>query len=169
MAPLTPERPARRERAGRGELAPPEPDRAAAGSLAPPGASLRLRVVSRHEVDIARQRAREIALRAGLDRERRECVALAASELAMNLVRYADGGEIILEAITGPRGAGVRIEASDHGPGIIDLPRALEDGYTTGGGLGSGLPAVRRLMDDFDITSTPTGTRVVARKWQRSP
>ena len=61
--------------------------------------------------------------------------------------------------------ASVRINVTDTGPGIADVDQALEDGYSTVGGLGSGLPATRRLMDEFAIASDPGGTRVVARKW----
>jgi len=64
---------------------------------------------------------------------------------------------------------GVELVAQDEGPGIADIPLALSEGYSTGGGLGCGLPGVQRLMDDFEINSTPgLGTRIVARKWQRS-
>jgi serine/threonine-protein kinase RsbT len=94
-----------------------------------------------------------------------EAVALAVSELASNLVRYANAGELVLSPTTGPRGEGVEVESRDLGPGIPDLELALRDGFSTGGGLGNGLPAVRRLMDEFEISSTTSGTRIVARKW----
>jgi serine/threonine-protein kinase RsbT len=94
-----------------------------------------------------------------------ECVALAVSELAMNLVRYAAGGGIVLSPVEGLPGPGVQVESYDHGPGIADLDRAFEDGFSTAGGLGSGLPAVRRLMDEVDIETGAGGTLIVARKW----
>ena len=63
----------------------------------------------------------------------------------------------------------MRVVASDHGPGIADLERALTDGYTTGGGLGLGLPGARRLVDEFDIKTAPgEGTTVTLIKWTRS-
>jgi serine/threonine-protein kinase RsbT len=94
-----------------------------------------------------------------------EAVALAVSELAANLVRYAEAGEVVLSPTTGSRGEGVEIESRDLGPGIANLELALRDGFSTGGGLGNGLPAVRRLMDEFEISSPSSGTRIVARKW----
>jgi serine/threonine-protein kinase RsbT len=126
----------------------------------------RLSIQSRLDVDGARREARRLAASIGFDRADAESVALAVGELAMNLHRYAVDGEIQVQVVTSQDGCrGLAIESSDRGPGIGDTARALEDGYTTGGGLGSGLPAVRRLMDDFDLQSGPTGTRIVARKW----
>lgn len=96
-------------------------------------------------------------------------LATSVSELAQNLVKHAtEGGRITLAPICRAGIEGVEVTAEDHGPGIEDVPRAMEDGYSTNGGLGGGLPAVRRLMDEFEITSTlGTGTRVVARIWKK--
>jgi serine/threonine-protein kinase RsbT len=128
-------------------------------------AALHFRVAEQADVERARRNARSLAAAQGLDAGDSEAVALAVSELAANLVRYAEAGELVLSPMTGSRGAGVEIESRDLGPGIADLELVLRDGYSTGGGLGSGLPAVRRLMDEFEISSTPGGTRIVARKW----
>ena len=125
----------------------------------------RLAVDSAVDTGRARRAARRLASAQGLGPADAECVVLAVSELASNLVRYAQQGEILLAEVEGPRGAGVQIESVDRGPGISDLARALEDGYSTGGGLGSGLPGARRLMDEFEIASSAAGTRIVARKW----
>jgi serine/threonine-protein kinase RsbT len=119
----------------------------------------------RIDVDRSRRAARALATALRFPTEATEGIVLAVSELATNLVRYSSGGSICLGTVEGPRGRGVRIESRDGGPGILDVPRALEDGYSTGGGLGSGLPAVRRLMDDFAIDSGPAGTVVVAQRW----
>ena len=126
---------------------------------------------SRLDADQARREARRLALRLGFDRGDAEAVALAASELAMNLHRYAVEGEIVLRVIEDGIRRGLEIESQDAGPGIADHELALQDGYTTGGGLGSGLPSARRLMDDFELRSQPSGTRIVVRKWRatRSP
>lgn len=128
-------------------------------------------VRSRLDADQARREARRLALRLGFDRADAETVALAVSELAMNLHRYAVEGEIVLRAIEDGTRRGLEIESQDAGPGIADPELALQDGYTTGGGLGSGLPSARRLMDDFELRSQPSGTRIVVRKWlaTRSP
>jgi len=128
-------------------------------------APIRITVSSEPHVQVARQAARALARTVGLDANAVECVTLAVSELATNLLRYAPGGEIVLDLAEGRRGRGVRIESRDGGPGIADLTLALRDGYSTGGGLGHGLPGVRRLMDDFEIESGPDGTLVRAHKW----
>jgi len=94
-----------------------------------------------------------------------EELALAVTELGTNLLRYARDGELVLSVVQGPSGEGVRVESHDAGPGIRDLELAMQDGFSTGGGLGSGLPGVRRLMDEFELSSTASGTEVVATKW----
>jgi serine/threonine-protein kinase RsbT len=91
-------------------------------------------------------------------------IATAASELATNLYVHAGGG-LLEVAATAPR-PGLELTASDHGPGITDVERAMREGYSTAGGLGCGLPGVERLMDELQIQSTPgRGTVVRARKW----
>ena len=126
---------------------------------------LRLDIATIADVEQARRDARQFAEAHGFSREDIEVVALAVSELAANLVHYACAGELLLESIPGPVEQGVRVSSVDRGPGIVNIARALEDGYSTGGGLGSGLPGVRRLMDSFEIASSPVGTRIVACKW----
>ena len=97
-------------------------------------------------------------------------VATAASELANNLWMHSTrGGQISLALRGGTRGRGVELESLDDGPGIADLSLALREGYSTGGGLGCGLPGVQRLMDEFAIESTVgVGTHVRASKWERA-
>src|SRR2546426_3197415 len=83
---------------------------------------------------------------------------------------YAKRGEISLSVVANGDQQGVVIVARDQGPGIPDVSRALQDGYSTSGGLGLGLPGARRLMDDFDIASVVgQGTTVTMRKWRRLP
>ncbi|RZS57164.1 ATP-binding protein [Sphaerotilus mobilis] len=96
-------------------------------------------------------------------------VATAASELANNLWMHTpDGGEIRLHWLDSGKRRGVELRADDRGPGIPDLALAMTEGYSTGGGMGCGLPGVERLMDDFDIRSEPgSGTHVLAHKWLR--
>ena len=117
------------------------------------------------DADQARREARKLATSLGFSRGDAEAVALATSELAMNLHRYAIGGSITLRVIDAGTRRGVEVESVDNGPGIADPDLALQDGYSTGGGLGSGLPSARRLMDDFALTTNPSGTRIVTRKW----
>jgi serine/threonine-protein kinase RsbT len=124
------------------------------------------------DVDIvtARQKGRELAAQCGLSSTDLAVVATAISELARNIVRYAVRGEIVLRRVDNGTGTkrGIEVVATDDGPGISDVPLAMQDGYSTSGGLGLGLPGVRRLMDEFDIVSRfGKGTTVTVRKWRR--
>jgi serine/threonine-protein kinase RsbT len=108
----------------------------------------------------------QYSLAAGFDETRSRMIATAVSELARNILKYANAGEIRLRRIEGPNGRGVEIEAIDRGPGIEDLDAAMRDHFSSGGTLGLGLPGVRRMMDEFSLDSTPgEGTRVTAVKW----
>ncbi len=120
----------------------------------------------RDEADIvvARQRGRSIAEDAGFTGSDLTIIATAISELARNIVDYTAGGEICVSADTLPI-ACLQIVARDRGPGIPNVKQAMMDGFSTGGGLGLGLPGVKRLMDEFQITSVPgEGTTVTASK-----
>nr|WP_246345350.1 ATP-binding protein [Conexibacter arvalis] len=93
-------------------------------------------------------------------------VATAISEIARNITAYAGSGEIVVRPVELNGAHGLEVVARDAGPGIADVERALQDGYTTGGGLGLGLPGARRLMDEFEIVSQPgVGTTVTMTKW----
>ncbi len=90
----------------------------------------------------------------------------AASELARNTLEHGKGGEVRVEWLDDPPRRGLRLVFEDRGPGIPDVALAMKEGYTTGGGLGLGLPGAKRLVNEFDIESTPgQGTRVVAVRW----
>jgi serine/threonine-protein kinase RsbT len=94
----------------------------------------------------------------------------AGSELARNIVRYAvhGQGEVVIEALDEGGRTGVRATFRDAGPGIPDLDAAMTDKFSTGGGLGLGLPGSRRLVDEFSIDSGPgRGTTVVIAQWRR--
>ena len=79
---------------------------------------------------------------------------------------YAASGEIRLEPVNSRARRGIAIVARDNGPGIADVEQAMQDAFSTSGGLGLGLPGVRRLMDEFKIESTVgQGTTVSATKW----
>ena len=117
------------------------------------------------DIVAARQAARELASRAGFTGTDLTMLATAVSEVARNIVRFASSGEVSIELLDKPR-TGIRVVARDTGPGIGDVDRALEDGFSTYNGLGLGLPGSRRLMDEFDITSEPgQGTTVTMTKW----
>lgn len=110
-----------------------------------------------------RQEARLLAEQLGFSPSDRTLLATAVSELARNIVQYAHSGVIVLKAYHGGDLVGVSILAEDQGPGIADLSLALRDGYSTSGSLGLGLPGVKRLMNEFEISSRlGEGTRVFA-------
>jgi RNA polymerase sigma factor (sigma-70 family) len=126
-----------------------------------------VRIPVRRDADIvlARQGVRDLAIRVGFPRTELTIIATAVSEVARNIVRFAEAGEIVAEVLPRPR-HGIRIIARDKGPGIPDVEEALVDGYSTNRGLGLGLPGARRLMDDFSLTSEHgRGTTVTMTKW----
>lgn len=93
-------------------------------------------------------------------------VVTAASELARNIIEHGKGGEAIIQIVNENDRTGVRMIYSDTGPGIPDIDKAMEDGYTTGGGMGLGLGGAKRLMDEFEIkSSVETGTEISVTKW----
>jgi serine/threonine-protein kinase RsbT len=117
------------------------------------------------DIVAARQAGRELASRLGFSRTDLTLIATAVSEVARNIVRFADSGEVVVELLEQPR-RGVRVVARDTGPGIPDVDEALKDGFSTYNGLGLGLPGARRLMDEFAIVSeTGRGTTVTMTKW----
>ena len=127
-----------------------------------------VRVVVARDADIvlARQAGRTLADGLGFSLTDLTAIATAISEVARNITSYAGQGEIIIGVDRTARRSALVVEALDHGPGIADVAAALEDGYSTGNGLGLGLPGARRLMDELEIDSEPgRGTRVTLRKW----
>lgn len=125
-------------------------------------------ILSDLDIVTARQEGRALALLMGFSATDATLVAASISELARNILLYATRGDIVLGVIEADVRRGLGVEARDEGPGIPDVRRALLGGYSTSGGLGLGLPGVRRLMDEFEITSEPgKGTTVRARKWRR--
>ena len=129
----------------------------------------RIAIESDADVVTARQRARALAVGLDMPSTDQTLLATAISEVARNITAYAVRGEVLLELVRDGEGRrGIRVVARDEGPGIADLERALTDGYTTGGGLGLGLPGARRLVDDFEIETAPgVGTTVTLVKWTR--
>ena len=130
----------------------------------------RIAIESDNDVVTARQRARELAARVDLTSTDQTLLATAISEVARNITTYAKRGEVLLSIVRDNGGReGIRVVARDSGPGIADVDLAMQDGYTSGGGLGLGLPGARRLVDEFDIETGPTeGTTVTLVKWSRA-
>jgi serine/threonine-protein kinase RsbT len=120
------------------------------------------------DVVVARSKARELAAELGFTGTDLTLLATAISEIARNITAYATRGEVCIEAVRRGGRHGVKVVASDRGPGIADVELALRDGYTSGKGLGLGLPGARRLMDEFDVeTEVGRGTTVTMLKWGR--
>ncbi|MBI4220229.1 MAG: anti-sigma regulatory factor [Chloroflexi bacterium] len=124
-------------------------------------------VANDNDIVQARHEGRKLATDLGFSSTDTVLIITAISELARNIVLYAKHGEIILTPNHHEGRQGLTIVARDEGPGIPDLNKAMQDGYSTSNGLGFGLPGVRRLMDEFNIESAPgKGTVVTVRKWK---
>ena len=128
----------------------------------------RVTVASDTDIVTARQRGRTLATQLGFTSGDATIVATAISELARNIVLYAKRGEVIVVPVEERDNRGLIITARDEGEGIADIRQAMQDGYSTSGRLGVGLPGVKRLMDEFEIVSEAgKGTTVVVKKWMR--
>jgi len=134
-------------------------------------ADIHLPIAGDTDIVAARQEARLVAKRLGFGLVDQSRVATAVSELTRNVVRYAtDGrGEVVIRELLGPSApTGLEIVVRDAGPGIADIEQVLREGFSSGHGLGMGLPGTRRLMDDMQIESeVGIGTTVTIRKWLR--
>lgn len=114
------------------------------------------------DVILAQAAARQIAAEIGFSEAERDQIALAVSELATNLVKHAGGGTLRMSALRDARQAGIVVETEDRGPGIAQPDRALTDGFSTAGGLGTGLGTVHRIMDELEFHPRPSGGLRVA-------
>ncbi|WP_322919211.1 sigma-70 family RNA polymerase sigma factor [Nocardioides renjunii] len=120
------------------------------------------------DVVAARQQGREAAAQAGFTASDQTVIATAISEIARNIVKFAERGEVTISLLDEDGRRGIRVVVRDVGPGIADLEEALQDGYSTYQGLGLGLPGAKRLMDRFHLRSVPgEGTTVSMEKWLR--
>jgi len=125
---------------------------------------VRVTIESTEDVVVARQRGRALAVDLGFSASEATLIAAAISELARNIVKYAGSGEVLLRRNSDSM---LLVIARDEGPGIPDVRAALEPGYSTSGGLGLGLPGVRRIADLFEIVSNAGGTIVTVGKSKR--
>ncbi len=132
---------------------------------------VQVRIGTDRDIVVARRHGRTLARQLGFLPTDLTAIATVISELAGNIVRYARCGEVLLKPSCGEgRERGLSIVAHDNGPGIPNVQRALQGGYSTSGSLGLGLSGSRRLMDEFEVVSGPShGTVVTARKWLKSP
>ncbi|HEX7087092.1 MAG TPA: ATP-binding protein [Vicinamibacterales bacterium] len=126
-----------------------------------------LPIRSADDVVLVRQAVRTWAVRLGFRLVDQTKLVTAASELARNTWQHGGGGQARIESVTNGTRQGLRLTFTDEGPGIPDVERALQDGYSTGGGLGYGLGGSRRLANEFEIASRAgEGTRVTITRWR---
>ena len=123
---------------------------------------------SESDIVMARKIVREAAIAMGFGVTDVTRIVTAASELTRNVFRYAGSGVMRWRTLNAGEVVGLELTFEDYGPGIPDIQRAMEAGYTTKGGLGLGLPGAKRLMDEMEIESeVRKGTRVTVKKWRR--
>ena len=129
---------------------------------------IRIPIETDADIVTARQAGRQFAAQLDLTPGDLTFIATAISEVARNIVEYASPGDVTVRLVEKGGRRGVTVVAQDAGPGIADVTMALQDGYSTKGSLGLGLPGARRLMDEFEIfTEAGKGTRVTMWKWAR--
>lgn len=127
---------------------------------------MKVEIRNMDDIITSRSAAKEMAREMGFGIVDQTKIATAISELARNVIDYAGAGMLSMRMIEENRKKGMEIICEDQGPGIDDIARAMQDGFSTAKGLGMGLPGAKRLMDEFDITSARgKGTRIMAIKW----
>lgn len=130
---------------------------------------IRVEIHTDSDVVTARQEARKMGADLGFTSTDLTLLATAISEIARNITAYAGEGEVTLRALDVDGRTGIEVLAVDNGPGIEDVELAMQDGFSTGSGLGLGLPGTRRLVDEFEVRSTRgAGTTVRLVKWSRA-
>jgi len=124
-------------------------------------------IVKEQDVVLFRNRVKEYAVKIGMGLVNQTKLVTAASELVRNMIKYASGGSVLIEAVSSGRDNGIRLVFKDQGPGIANIPLAMKDGYSSGKSLGLGLPGTKRLVSEFDIKSVVgVGTTVTIIKWK---
>ena len=125
-------------------------------------------IESEGDIVAVRRVAREAATKVGFGMTDVTRIVTASSELARNIYHYAGSGAMRWKIIGSGVKSGVEFVFEDQGPGIPNVELAMQEGYTTGGGMGLGLPGTKRLVDEMEIQSSPgKGTTVTIRKWKR--
>lgn len=128
--------------------------------------TVQVKVAVEAHVYMAAHQVKALARQMGFNQADQTRLETVTSELARNIVLYAGEGTIKVQVVTKDKRRGLQIQALDNGPGIADIEQAMKDGYSTSGGLGSGLGGAKRMMDEFHIESAPgQGTTVMAIKW----
>lgn len=135
--------------------------------MIPATQSSRLELGSEQDVVRARQVVRKLAQDQGFSLVEQTKLVTASSELARNTLIHGGGGHMVLAVLRNDTRVGVQISFIDQGPGIPNMELAMSDGWTSGGGLGMGLPGARRLVNEFDIKSAPgAGTHITVVRWK---
>jgi serine/threonine-protein kinase RsbT len=126
-------------------------------------------VAIKTESDIvaSRRAIRDAATALGFGQTDVARIVTASSELARNVFRYAGEGLVRWKAVDQGDQVAIEVQFVDHGPGILDIALAMTEGYSTGDGMGMGLPGAKRLMDEMDVQSAGQGTTITMRKWRR--
>jgi serine/threonine-protein kinase RsbT len=131
-------------------------------------ASTTIKIASSLDISKARQDGKNIAQKLGFSKLDQVRIKTIISELARNIYLYARLGEIVIVTALEDRKAGIKIVAKDQGPGIKDINKAMEPGFTTSGGMGAGLSGVKNIADQFQIQSQPgAGTTITVIKWAK--
>ncbi len=126
-----------------------------------------MKIEKEQDVVPFRNRVKEYAVKIGMSLVNQTKLITAASELVRNMLKYANGGVVLIEVISQGRDNGIRLTFQDKGPGISDIALAMKDGYSSGKSLGIGLPGAKRLVNEFDIKSiVGEGTTVTIIKWK---
>lgn len=129
---------------------------------------VRVAIATDSDIVAARHAGRQLASKLDFSSSDLTVIAAAVSEIARNILEYARTGEVEIRLVEKAGRHGVLVVARDQGPGIRDIALALQDGFSTSGSLGLGLPGARRLMDEFEVQSeVGKGTTVTMRKWAR--
>lgn len=128
-----------------------------------------IEIKTESDIVVARRTVREAATQVGFSVTDVTRIVTAASELARNVFKYAGEGVMRWRSVESNSRPGLELQFVDHGPGIPDVDLALQEGYSTGAGLGMGLPGAKRLMDELEIQSAVgQGTTVTLKKWRKN-
>jgi len=137
--------------------------------MTPAGLQGEMLIKSESDLVLVRRAIREAAAQAGFGPTDVTRIVTASSEMARNMFKYAGEGAVRWRGIDSGNRSGIELDFEDHGPGISDVNLALQEGYTTGDGLGMGLSGARRLMNELEIQSVVgQGTKITLRKWHKS-
>jgi len=127
-----------------------------------------IQIQSEQDVVLFRHRLREHAQKISMSIVNQTKLITASSELVRNILAYAGQGKATIEVVSESLKTGVKVIFEDSGPGIADISKAMQDGYSTGKSLGLGLPGAKRLVNYFDIQSKEGhGTKVTIIRWKR--